>query len=348
MLLVDKIHGSGLISTPSPTLSPPPPQYFLSTTKTGNLLCDLFKACNNSLETSSVLSPVTLVTPAPPGGDSDIFQDNGEPDEPNHPRPQRSRRFSSSSSEEEIPRQSRGRAMPAPSTSNNAEKTDCASPTLQDSKYSHTPRPFLRTGSNSKYLYPESGFMLKPNSAKEICHELNLEVATVTTVYDFKHLVEFFHEKNLAETTTSNVFSMVLEGSTVNESGMFRLPSGELLPFQMFNLKKFHCFEDQSDCLAIQCEKHDTNECYFKPKICGDTTLLHQEVMPLCQFRRGSACFNKTILAVMEATEKDELFFIKANSKGKFYGSRKQVKINFLQIYLINHNTRLCYKEGIL
>lgn len=150
----------------------------------------------------------------------------------------------------------------------------CEEPTLTNPKFTKDPVKFLRTDSNSKYLYPENVFLAKPQMALEICAELKLEPADIRGLADYQHLVAFikgylrFILKNYwtklflktVKTTIKSrgfkkiifvahhfekisygpnfLFSVLLGGTDKETTGVYTvIGSNELLPFQLFSLR---------------------------------------------------------------------------------------------------------------
>lgn len=63
------------------------------------------------------------------------------------------------------------------------EEEQCPQPLLGEKK-------FIRTGQNSKYLYPVDVFHVLPQDALEICRKLKLEPAVINSAADYRHLVD--------------------------------------------------------------------------------------------------------------------------------------------------------------
>lgn len=115
----------------------------------------------------------------------------------------------------------------------------CPEPTLSNPELIKDHTKFLQTAPNSKYLYPEGFPTLDPIKAEQICTELKVEHASIQTLADFLHILEFIENNELFQkygADKDKIFSISIRGGAKNNRGIYIMPDGKLLPFQLFPL----------------------------------------------------------------------------------------------------------------
>lgn len=121
----------------------------------------------------------------------------------------------------------------------------CLEPTLINSKFTEISTKFIRTGANSKYLYPEKMILVEPRKALEICAELKLQPANVETLADYLHIWELISKNEFPKkfgVDEENLFSVMISGSAKDKPGIYLTSEEKLLPFQLFSLQNFYYY----------------------------------------------------------------------------------------------------------
>lgn len=121
----------------------------------------------------------------------------------------------------------------------------CAAKKLRNPELTNITTKFIRTGANSKYLYPERMILIEPQKALDICAELKLQPASIQTLADFQHIWDLINKKDFVKkfgVDAESVFSVSISGSARDKPGIYLTTDEQLLPFQLFAMSNFYYY----------------------------------------------------------------------------------------------------------